>query len=408
MKACKALHLSSARVGQPKCHLLSSTRFSRRASTEQPRNYASPLVPDSAAAPADQGYAVDSENRTVATAVGDLPLSPVMDPSYWDATTRHHVAKPKSGKGQNSVERQFRKNPYAQALGTPIRRDPASDARLPAFFLQDFNLIAHPKTGHPWWVPRSLTCENPPASRSDEPRIDEPSAKAEGEHVAENSEDSAANSPPTIQPELVRPKGPRGWILARRDLLNFISNSTKMGNSNLTKLPAGMLFGTSTSYKQYSAKAVWRNDMDIFILDRMRRGIVQDLSYFSGLCVEDDRHYIVQCRGWDDVQDKRHGSLLWFEATSGSGNTVQLGDQPGPFATYKFTKVGGATTTTVAVHNMLMLLGPDYVEKVRQTAAVLTEGSLFMLAGRATTNLQLKLWKLQGYLADYESLPRAR
>lgn len=60
----------------------------------------------------DNAFKVVPENEAVETAVGDLPLSPIMDPTYWEATRRHQVPKAKAGKPQNSVERQLRANPF--------------------------------------------------------------------------------------------------------------------------------------------------------------------------------------------------------------------------------------------------------------------------------------------------------
>ncbi|KAI8952523.1 hypothetical protein F4801DRAFT_541141 [Xylaria longipes] len=411
MKACTALPWSSARIGQPKCRLLSRTQFSRRSSTERPQNYASPIVPDSTAAVTHPSLDIDQENKTIATAVGHLPLSPVMDPSYWEATMRHQVAKQKKGKAQNSLERQFRKNPYAQALATPVRRCPASHTRLPSFFLQDFNLIAHPETGRPWWVPRSLAWEQPADSQQANATSDELSANAEECHDEQSGPgigggepdapevDTGLKTPTTVQSKAAKPYGPSVFLLARQDLVSALPKEG-MGFRNITKR---LLAGCTSRYTIFASKAVWRGDMDCFILDRMRHGIVQDLLYLSRLCVEDSRYYIVKCHGWDDVQYKHKGSVLWFGDTAEPGGAAEPGVQPGPFATYDITNDG--VSTSVAVHNIPMLLGTENTEKVQKEAALFADGSLFMLAGRRTTNIQAKLWKLQGYLVDYQEFP---
>lgn len=59
-------------------------------------------------------FRIDSANRKIETAAGDLPLSPVMDPSFWDARKRHRTLKARPKKAQNSVERQFRANPFGR------------------------------------------------------------------------------------------------------------------------------------------------------------------------------------------------------------------------------------------------------------------------------------------------------
>ncbi|TRX96118.1 hypothetical protein FHL15_002842 [Xylaria flabelliformis] len=411
MKACTTLPWSSARIGQPRYRLLAYTQFNRRSSTERPQNYASPIVHDDTAAATHPSFDIDQENKTIATAVGLLPLSPVMDPSYWEATMRHQVPKQRKGKAQNSVERQFRKSPYAQALATPVRRCPASQTRLPSFFLQDFNFIAHPETGQPWWVPRSLAGEQPDDSQQVDTTTDELSTNAEEFHDEQSGsgidggepdaseEDPSVGTPAAVQSEAAKPYGPSVFLLARQDLLSALSKEG-VGFKNLTKR---LLAGSSSRYNKLAGKAVWREDMDSFILNRMRHGIVENLLYLSRLCIEDSRYYIVKCHGWSDVQYKHKGSLLWFGDPPKASDAGESGAQPGPFATYDITNEG--TSTSVAVHNMAMLLGTEVAANVREEAAVFADGSLFMLAGRRTTNLQLKLWKLQGYLFDYKKLP---
>ncbi|KAI0119928.1 hypothetical protein GGR51DRAFT_495589 [Nemania sp. FL0031] len=402
MKACTALPWSSASISRRRCQYTYWTQILRHASTERRRNDASPIVPQTQTqtATAHPHPNVDRDHKTIATAVGDLPLSPVMDPSYWEATTRHQVPKAKEGKPQNSVERQFRKNAFAHALATPIRHCSASRTRLPSFFLQDFNLIAHPETGQPWWVPRSLAW----GQSAEHQQLDETRREASEEYeelhdekanIAMDGEDpNAQGGNPKVKIKKVQPYGPSAYVLARQDLISaFTKKGT--GYENQTK----RLFGpTSSSYTKFGGNAVWREDMDSLILHQMRQGIVDDLCYLSRLCIEDNRHYIVKCFGWDDVQYKHQGAVLWFGDTAQPNEATQSG--PGPFSIYDISN--NNISTSVAVHNMPMLLGPQATAEVRQKAAIMANASLFMLAGRRTTNLQVKLWRLQGYMADYK------
>jgi hypothetical protein len=52
----------------------------------------------------------------------------------------------------------------------------------------------------------------------------------------------------------------------------------------------------------------------------------------------------------------------------------------------------------LAVHNLRELLGEEHVRKLREGSELLRDGSLFLLGRQATVNLQMLLWKLQGYL----------
>lgn len=57
---------------------------------------------------------LNQDGKTVVTAVGDLPLSPVMDPSFWEARDRYKLKKGKPGKPSNAFEREFQKNSFGK------------------------------------------------------------------------------------------------------------------------------------------------------------------------------------------------------------------------------------------------------------------------------------------------------
>ncbi|KAK8035285.1 esterase-like protein [Apiospora rasikravindrae] len=338
----------------------------------------------------DQAFQIDQDAKTIETAAGSLPLSPVMDPSFWARREQHTKRKPKhtASKPQSTFERQFAANAFAQALATPVRYDTMTRVRLPSFFLQDFHLVTHPETGQPWWVPRSLALENSNHDNNLKKNEEEGASSAAGES-------EGAKKKPSREKLL----GPNAYGPARKDILAAVSRD-KSGFYQQNR----SLFGPSSSqYKIFGQKAVWRQDMDEFVLGLMRQHVEQDLLYLSRLCVEQGRYYIAKCFGWGDVQYKHKGAVLWFgDAPLAEDGTPakEGGNPPGPFATYEFSDKEGAKTAVV-VHNMPMLLGEETASRIRKEAGALQDGSIFMLAGRRTTELQLKLWKLQGYLSDY-------
>ncbi|KAI1852816.1 hypothetical protein JX266_002357 [Neoarthrinium moseri] len=395
MRPCAALRGSTA-IHSPSRILRTQWQpYSSRAEASQQESPVATAADDQTpAAP----FHVDHESKTIKTAVGDLPLSPVMDPTFWEARDRFKKMKPKPGKPHNVFEREFRKNPFAQALATPVRHDMTTQTRLPSFFFQDFKLITHPETGKPWWVPRSLALHEPPtATESPEysENMGEPAEKDTGVTGSDDVAPKATAAATGLIPKPGSAFAPSGYVLARQDLIKSVLDR-KSRNFNLHRR---LLAQTSTRHKPVGGAAVWREDMDTLILDQMRRQIVQNVLYLSRMCETANRYYIVRCFGWDDIKFKHRGAVLWFgrEAGEETGNDVV---KPGRFATYDFETSGGAAKTSVLVHNMPMLLGDQYSEQLRREAGVFKEGSLFMLAGRRTTDLQLMLWKLQGYLSD--------
>ncbi|KAI1463410.1 uncharacterized protein F4812DRAFT_446843 [Daldinia caldariorum] len=367
-------------------------------------------------------FKIRPETKTVETVAGDLPLSPVMDPTYWEAVNRHHVPKAKPGKPQNSVERQLRANPFAKALASNLRLCSITRTRVPRALLQDFTIVAHPETGAPWFIPRSLIPDDDPAEEGAEAEgIAESMDAAEREEakLEEAEKDRDVESAPPEGPQQPAPatanatatapsidesrlRGPGIYCLARRELIAALGTK----GTGFEAAPKRMA-GASQRYKSVAGRVVWRKDMDSVILDMMREKIVDDLLYLSRLCANDKRYYIVKCYGWDDVRYKYNGAILWFGEPHEDAQSGRTRRGPGPFATFgvEKTDIQGTTyVTSVAVHNMPMLLGSERAERLREEARALSDGSIFMLAGRRTTDLQLKLWKLQGYLADSENL----
>ena len=139
MRPCKALPPCSARFffrrrrlpAANRQHILLSRLRCYSTGSSQPQDGAPqpPVVFKAPTAPAtdqreeagkeegeehQQPYSVDSVNKKIETAVGDLPLSPVMDPTFWEARQQHRTLKANPGKPQNSVARQLRANAFGK------------------------------------------------------------------------------------------------------------------------------------------------------------------------------------------------------------------------------------------------------------------------------------------------------
>ncbi|KAI0595318.1 hypothetical protein F4775DRAFT_377516 [Biscogniauxia sp. FL1348] len=341
-------------------------------------------------------FDIDQTEKTVKTAGGrKLPLSPVMDPSYWEAKQRHQQKKAEPRRPRNEMERMVSRNPFAKALATSIRQCTATRVRLPKFFLQEFKLLSHPETEQPWWVPRSLAPGQPPPHLAQKEYCN--SNKLDGKEYDPSWDED--NSPAAKQPD----KGdrlvyaPSAHVLARKDLISSF-NVKKSGFENHQK----KLYGPLTSpYKHLQRKAIWREDMDDFMLDLMRDDIcgfirhLAKVSFYMGPKRITERH-IVPFTNWDTLKVSIQGAVLWFGKSEEAVDPHGAQEQPGPFATYD-VKVG-AVQETILVHNMPLLLGSERAEKVRTESEGMKEDTMFYLAGTDTTRLQYKLWRLQGFL----------
>lgn len=77
-----------------------------------------------------------------------LPISPILDPTLIAAKGRHRNTKrdpPNKVEDLTPLQRALRRNPYAQALATPVRLEVITGAFLPRHFLQAFGTVfKHP------------------------------------------------------------------------------------------------------------------------------------------------------------------------------------------------------------------------------------------------------------------------
>lgn len=66
----------------------------------------------------DYGFGNWSElnpgEKTIETAVGSLPISPLLDPSWRQARQRKKTKRPADNKGQNRFRRRMEENPYGE------------------------------------------------------------------------------------------------------------------------------------------------------------------------------------------------------------------------------------------------------------------------------------------------------
>ncbi|KAK2025553.1 hypothetical protein LX32DRAFT_567922 [Colletotrichum zoysiae] len=358
----------------------------------------------------DQRLKVDSTNKTIGTSVGDLPISPVMDPRWMEARTRYRTPKPKRPKDVLPAGR-FRKkleaNPYALALTTPVRFCKTSEAHLPKYFLQEFKLIENPETGGFWWTPGDLDVMYAAKEweRDDEPRED--GAPPEPHNPAETP---VAQQKATGK--LLR-RSPTCYVLARRPLLRSLSGSKK-------RTPHGDRWRGLLSTREgpltqrIIKRQVWREDMDDFILDNMRRNVMKYLVYFADLRAgQDHRSYLLRLGSWERAETiPQRGCLLWYHTENGpqrqgAATGPDVGDAAvaapvtlEPFSMYDVPKA--KYERKLPVYDLRWLLGEDHLAKLREIP-MFRDSSLFLLRKQRSIPLQLYLWKLQAYMVEYET-----
>lgn len=156
--------------------------------------------------------------------------------------------------------------------------------------------------------------------------------------------------------------------------------------------------------------AAWRADMDTFILEMMRRRIAEMLGYLGGM---QDR-YIRKCESWERVDfSQQVGCVLWMgqkrlgDETARDGKQDQESDreQEIPPGEFEIKRIGSGGRRVVPVHNLRTMMGKEWVQKMKEGNAKFGNQILVVKSKNATKEVQMMLWKLQGYVATFGGIP---
>ncbi|KAK0720337.1 hypothetical protein B0H67DRAFT_643602 [Lasiosphaeris hirsuta] len=294
---------------------------------------------------------------------------------------------------KTKFQRLLARNQYALALATPPRECKATDAVLPNFFLQGFRLVTHPGTNLPWYVPLGFEKKQPPPAPEESPQFGDAS------HIEEALSEP---KPPVSSNEKLPPATPTGatsWTISRQELLRDFTKGPKSseyrdGHKKILRRSAQ----TSNSIISAVNKAVWREDMDSFVLELNRRRIVDNLVRYADLIETEDRKYLIKCESWDDAKQHGHRGCLLFlgEEAPGSESPPLTLTEPSRLSTMTIENV--RFNGKLVVHNLRALLGEKHMDRLRQESSLLRSGPLFLLGRRRTLETQHLLWRLQGYV----------
>lgn len=137
---------------------------------------------------------------------------------------------------------------------------------------------------------------------------------------------------------------------------------------------------------------VWREDMDVFVLDLMRKKAVRLLKYLSSRSAA----YIAKCEGYEDIQNKHQpGAVLWWGKFASEGMLTASEEPPPPYAMVKYR-----SAYHIPVYNLPAILGSEYLRQLRVSTGLTDETLAVIKQKRNTVDILTHLWKLMGYLAS--------
>lgn len=367
---------------------------------------------------------VDPHNKTIKTAAGSLPISPLLDPTWRKARKRIKKKPPPPFDRMPRFQRNMKRNAYgkrartfsmkcktlnfgrtAQLLAEPVRQCHVTRTRLPKPFLQSFGLVTHPETNDLWWIPAGLekvsktsatdsfekaeaqtVNEDEAVSSSESKPTESDSQSQEGVTAPASCVDSAAErTSPAKQSGAFRAPA---HVLARQDLLmEFLEKNSKYGDGQFK-------FTAVKSIGDKAGKATWRKDMHAVVREHLRRGIVDELINVSQTCETGERTYLIKVQ--TPQESLKYQNRNCFLRLSGS------------YTPFDYMEVPDVPGSARPVYHLPELLGQEQFKRLKQAAPLFADESLLqesasvmLLKGLPNVEVNKKLWRLQGFLADY-------
>ena len=286
----------------------------------------------------------------------------------------------------------------AQALATSVRSCFVTGIRLPGHFHFNTGLTPHPETGVPWHLPHDL------ARSSDDIEIKSSSDSGTASSTNADAMPLTATSNPSPKTANLSLSG--AHILAQRRCLSLVSTMKARGYLGLLPRTWKESFGIDAK------SIVWREDMDTFVLELLRKKVIDQLTWL----VRKSGGYVVRCYGgYEQIADSHQAAAaLWLghvRVTERVPNPAEGADINGTSSTESEIDLTGSmqppllyamadyASGHVPIYNLQTLLGEEHVIHLRNSNKIY-QGEIAVIKHKnATVKAQSLLWQLMGYLA---------
>ena len=275
----------------------------------------------------------------------------------------------------------------AIALATPPRLCVLTGIRLPSYFQIPFGLATHPKTGAPWHLPKL------PTQAVSNPGDDEISSVT-SESTLPCALESEDPSKPLKSPMRTLSST---HFLASRQVLTHVSSLTPSKYERL--MPQRWKHDPSVKLSDI----VWREDMDVFVFEILRRNVSKKLSYLASRAAA----YIAPCKNYESINaHDQVAVVLWL--SKNLDNSIHDERASGDEMSFDGREMGPSTyamhyykTHYIPCYNLADLLGPIQLSALRDSRPDHFNNQFaVMKLKRNTVEVQLELWKLLGYMVQ--------
>ena len=187
------------------------------------------------------------------------------------------------------------------------------------------------------------------------------------------------------------------YFAAQRSTLQFVSRTNKQQYSKM--IP----YVWKRNVALNTRDIVWREDMDTYVLELLRKELLKDLKYLSskpsGYIASSTyqkvgAHSQLSAALWPGAGNAK--SSISVEGTGTDGETgIPFGSAgPPAYAMLDYRR------TSIPFFNLQTLLGNKFLKQLRDSSPSFQSEIVVVRSRRHTLKIQMALWKLMGYLAE--------
>jgi len=204
-----------------------------------------------------------------------------------------------------------------------------------------------------------------------------------------------------------RPNGAAAYMLARQSLLHNISQKSLTHRGEIMRI-------IPPRWKRYTdirtEKTVWREDMDTYYLDILRKTVLGRLEYLRRC---NAGYLVTTAKGLDGIPEMSQiGAVLWLGRPSPHSGPLSPSSPPvesepkGAFPPegpepYLMVKFKGHH---IPVYNMRAMLGEEMLQALGVSDHLFASEFVMLKAKKNTVKTRMMLWKLQIYTAYFSSM----
>lgn len=346
------------------------------------------------------------------TSNGLLPNSPLMDENFHEARQRYRQPKLCRDTTLTPLQQAVRKNFYARALATPLRKCRLTGVIMPRFFLLDFIAIANPATGIPWYMPRSLTSKvslsaniNQQKDFPQEISSTSTSLSKKNQKATLLAKDGCEDTDTLIDYDLNLTKVPEKYtqsesstprigggtyLLRSYHAIDSICNkSNKASKGVISQHFLTQNIRNHPSALETFQKTCFRSDMAKFVLTLKRRRVNEALI----LVTSKFRGYITKFNPTKSLKTSQVTAILLL----GPPPTAECESQV--ISEKEFRTYMQKSPVDVPIFDLRVLLGDEMLQRLRNSDPKRWNSEVLTIKNKNYSQpLLTRLWELEGYL----------